>query len=362
MPEWITVRMLNGRNRSVDFSSCQAFELQPSGLWSGPYVVVEAPVAIKDGEPVSDKGVDLRLMSSLSDASGIPAEGKDLIIVAAVGQVLHFRVFDGEGKVVVDTSEEGLPAQAQRIEELRGQLQGLWPPHELTRSEKERVIPAVTSIVGHTPGKRVLPFLDAIGRRLMGFRFPLKWSGGRVPIVRTLYRERQADLWFVVASESSFSGSEDCYFQLTDDEVAGWLEANNFEGSGDRLVGFPEPTHEAGLLGPRMDGDGIESGGEPRPDWDELRLSLIFRGVVCLQGTRKAERRDAILGAFQGAQWIRSIPSPFTCEKQTRDTIDHLNARLTNNTTIRFASGPGARVILWRPADRVPDPRCTALG
>jgi multidrug efflux pump len=99
-----------------------------------------------------EQGFDLQLISERSGAGRIflPKEGKDLIIVAAVNQVLHFRIFDGEGNVVVDTGEKSLPAQARQIKELREQLQGLWPPYELTRNDKERVIPAVTSIVGHT--------------------------------------------------------------------------------------------------------------------------------------------------------------------------------------------------------------------
>ena len=96
-------------------------------------------------------GFDLRLMSSLNDASGIPTEGKDLIIVAAVNNVLHFRIFDGDGKVVVDTDEKTLTEQTRQIEALRKQLEGLWPPYELSRSDKGRVITVVTSIVGHTP-------------------------------------------------------------------------------------------------------------------------------------------------------------------------------------------------------------------
>src|SRR5208337_2300194 len=96
-------------------------------------------------------GFDLRLMSPLNDVSGIPTEGKDLIIVAAVNNVLHFRIFDGDGKVVVDTDEQRLTEQARQIEDLRKQLQSLWPPHELTWSDKDRVTIAVTSIVGYTP-------------------------------------------------------------------------------------------------------------------------------------------------------------------------------------------------------------------
>ena len=89
-------------------------------------------------------------MSSVNDVSGIPTAGKSLIIVAVVDHVLHFRIFDGDGKVVVDTDEKRLTEQARQIEDLRKQLESLWPPHELTGSEKVRVIAAVTSIVGHT--------------------------------------------------------------------------------------------------------------------------------------------------------------------------------------------------------------------
>ena len=80
----------------------------------------------------------LRLMSSLNDVSGIPTEGKNLIIVAAVNSVLHFRIFDGDGKVIVDTDERKLTEQAGEIEDLRKQLESLWPPHELTSSEEDR--------------------------------------------------------------------------------------------------------------------------------------------------------------------------------------------------------------------------------
>ena len=89
-------------------------------------------------------------MTSVKDVSGIPTEGKNLIIVAAVGQILHFRMFDGDGKKVVDTDERRLTGRARPIEDLRKQLVSWWPPHKLTGSEKGLVIgrPS-TSIVGH---------------------------------------------------------------------------------------------------------------------------------------------------------------------------------------------------------------------
>jgi protein-glutamine gamma-glutamyltransferase len=93
---------------------------------------------------------DLRLMSSVDGVSGIPTEGKNLIIVTAVDQVLHFRLFDGDGRRVVDTDEKRLTEQVRQIEDLRNRLEKLWPPHDLTGSEKGQVITTVTSIVGHT--------------------------------------------------------------------------------------------------------------------------------------------------------------------------------------------------------------------
>ncbi len=104
--------------------------------------------------PIGWFGFDLRLMSSVNDVNVIPTEGKNLIIVAAVNNVLHFRIFDGDGKEVVDTDENRLkeekPQIGQQIEELRKRLENLWPLHQLTSDDKVRVITAVTSIVGHT--------------------------------------------------------------------------------------------------------------------------------------------------------------------------------------------------------------------
>jgi multidrug efflux pump subunit AcrB len=100
--------------------------------------------------PPNLTGCDLRLMPAADDVSEMPAEGKSLIVVALVDQVLHFRIFDGDGKMVVYTYVRGQTEEAQPIEELWRQLESLWPPHELTGSEKDRVIAAVTSIVGHT--------------------------------------------------------------------------------------------------------------------------------------------------------------------------------------------------------------------
>ena len=90
---------------------------------------------------------DLQLTPALNGVTDIPTSGKSRIIVADVDHVLHFRVFDGDGKVIENTNENMLNEQTSKLKDLRNQLQSLWPPHELTHSEKARVNAAIASIV-----------------------------------------------------------------------------------------------------------------------------------------------------------------------------------------------------------------------
>jgi hypothetical protein len=117
--------------------------LMEAGSWYSAFEVLEQMEIYRPG------GYDLRLMTPVNDVSGIPIKGKSLIILAAVNNVLHFRKFDGDGEMVVDTDEKRLTRQVRQIEDLRDQLESLWPPRVLTRSEKSRVITVVTSIVDH---------------------------------------------------------------------------------------------------------------------------------------------------------------------------------------------------------------------
>ncbi len=98
---------------------------------------------------------DLRLMSSLKGKSDIPAEGKDLIVVADVQKVLHFRIFDAVGKDVVDTDENKLSVKATQMAGLKSLLGGLRKAPPLSPSDKSRVIAAITSIVAPPRGRMV---------------------------------------------------------------------------------------------------------------------------------------------------------------------------------------------------------------
>ncbi len=80
-------------------------------------------------------------MSSVNDLSGVPQKGKNLIVVAAISQVLHFRIFDCRGQMVVDTDETRVRDKVPQLNDLKNQLDGLWPPHQITGNEKNHSQP-----------------------------------------------------------------------------------------------------------------------------------------------------------------------------------------------------------------------------
>jgi multidrug efflux pump subunit AcrB len=92
---------------------------------------------------------DLQLLHSVDDAGEIATSGKRLMVVAVIDRVIHIRIFDGEGKQIVDTNERRLSEKTRDIEELRDQLRRLWPPRKLSENEKHRVMHTVNSIVDH---------------------------------------------------------------------------------------------------------------------------------------------------------------------------------------------------------------------
>lgn len=109
----------------------------------------EALAALLKAAPPT-RGCDLQLMSGVADPTGIPTEGKNLVIVADVDHVLHFRVFDGAGKRIVDSDERRLTDRGLAIITLKKRIENKWPPHELTKSEKDELIAGITDVVDRT--------------------------------------------------------------------------------------------------------------------------------------------------------------------------------------------------------------------
>jgi hypothetical protein len=117
-------------------------------------------------------------LSRVNDPKDIPTKGKNLIVVAGMNQGLHFRIFDEHGKQAVDTKGEGLKAQAEPIQQLTKQLEGLWPPHELSRIESDQVITAVTTILDHTIQPKEVDEIEVVRfvRRFLAFIPQFSWQ------------------------------------------------------------------------------------------------------------------------------------------------------------------------------------------
>ena len=111
------------------------------------YTLHWRPVRPTHGLPSdSSDGFDLRLMSPVHDVSGLPTRDRSLIIVADVRNVLHFRVFEDDGNMVVDTHEDRLPGERRQVAELKSRLSRLWGT-QISQSDKNSIIAAVTAIV-----------------------------------------------------------------------------------------------------------------------------------------------------------------------------------------------------------------------
>jgi predicted YcjX-like family ATPase len=94
------------------------------------------------------RGLKLRLLPPMDDAGGLPAAGKNELIVTALGGLLHVRAFDPGGTIVIDTDEEYLKQQGRPLEALKSRLDSSWPPRELTESAKAEIIAALASVLG----------------------------------------------------------------------------------------------------------------------------------------------------------------------------------------------------------------------
>jgi Glycosyl hydrolase family 12/Carbohydrate binding domain len=91
-------------------------------------------------------GSDVKLMASLKDLNEIPNLGKNLIIIAQVSNVLHFRAFDREGNRAHEADEMHLPQPVPQLEGYKQKLANLWPPHQVSDEEKKQIIIAFGSI------------------------------------------------------------------------------------------------------------------------------------------------------------------------------------------------------------------------
>ena len=87
---------------------------------------------------------------TLEKESDVPATGESQVIVAKIDDLLHFRIFDGQGKLVRSSNEGELGVQGEHLAIVKARLNGLWDKKNLTKAEQLAVVTAVASLLDYT--------------------------------------------------------------------------------------------------------------------------------------------------------------------------------------------------------------------
>jgi heparan-alpha-glucosaminide N-acetyltransferase len=102
---------------------------------------------------------DVKVLAPTNDLVILPKEGKNQVVVADINHVLHIRIFDGDGKMVVDKDETRFPDQAQQLAELRQWIESIAPGQELTPGQKGLILDRIAPFIGHRLRHPVWEFL-----------------------------------------------------------------------------------------------------------------------------------------------------------------------------------------------------------
>lgn len=129
--------------------------------FTAPFAIAGAARIISNaaGLWVVPPAYDLRLMS-VNAADDLANEGRNLVIVALVGTDLHVRIFDINGKRVVDKAEDEL-VSGETLTALKEQLKARKGKPGLSDEQERNFIWDATSIAGHTHAPESLQLYEA---------------------------------------------------------------------------------------------------------------------------------------------------------------------------------------------------------
>jgi multidrug efflux pump subunit AcrA (membrane-fusion protein) len=136
-------------------------QLSPSGAAAPIYVIdrtdiVRVYVDIPEADANYVNGVDLRLMS-VKRLSDLPSAGRALVILANVQDMLYFRIFDPDGRMVVDTDEDRLRDQSEKIKETKQLVRELMLAQRSVSRGKNGIVPAWAEKVTGEKAPRISP-------------------------------------------------------------------------------------------------------------------------------------------------------------------------------------------------------------
>ena len=117
---------------------------------------------------------DLNLMS-IDNATALPTEGKFLVIVAKISDSYHARIFDGNGKLVIDKGKDEFSPDQTLIE----QLKVAFSSQSIDPQTKSTLLPKITSSLGYTRGTVLTATVNGFGKRTPVDDYPTKGRGGK---------------------------------------------------------------------------------------------------------------------------------------------------------------------------------------
>jgi hypothetical protein len=111
-------------------------------------LTIEGPFTTPPGGQIDvSVGFNLNLLPPQPNLGGLPTAGTAVIILAEVQTVLHFRVFDATGDMIVDTDASAFPNRAESIKDLDAQYNQLLAAGTVTPQNQRSVITAVAAIL-----------------------------------------------------------------------------------------------------------------------------------------------------------------------------------------------------------------------
>lgn len=158
-------------NEAVDFSSgipaqvvfsANVGDLDGFALYVNGNAAVVHQNWINALNNVLNNAYDLRLVR-VDTLADLPTQGKRLVIVAEIAEVLHFRIFDAAGVQTVNIDESELTSKATEIANLRSRLNNLWSTTNLLNSDKNTVVASVSTIVGYDQNEEAATGLSVTG-------------------------------------------------------------------------------------------------------------------------------------------------------------------------------------------------------
>lgn len=150
-------------------------------------------------ESIDLSACELLITSGPTDSGELPSSGTNLVILARVGaeSVLHVRIFDAEGRKVVDADEMSLGTQSGQVDGLKTLLTDVWDGRDLSPLEKLGVLSSLASVPGcnHLPVKQKL-VVDSVHGDIIPSR--TEWRVIDTPAFQRLRKLKQLQMGYLV--------------------------------------------------------------------------------------------------------------------------------------------------------------------